>query len=161
MSLRRLTCYKLECTCIFSVICLASSVALTPPPPSPLSKDGALHVSLMKYQWTLLIHVHEKQYLVTDIAGKGKTQHRRDHSWLFWLFARMPGKSVDQSEHTIYKSVISKQRQTTVLHRIWVFFLAGLTQCPASVFGCRNWYNFTVWMQSWISWRIWPQSSVF
>ena len=33
----------------------------------------------------------------------------------------MPGKSVDQSEHTIYKSVISKQsvRQTTVLHQGW------------------------------------------
>ena len=43
-----------------------------PPPPasSPLSKDRALHVSLTKYQWTLLIHFREKQYLVTDFAGK-------------------------------------------------------------------------------------------
>ena len=43
---------------------------LPPPASSPLSKDRALHVSLTKYQWTLLIHFHEKQYLVTDFAGK-------------------------------------------------------------------------------------------
>ena len=37
MSLRWLTCYKLKCTCIFSVTCLASSVAL---PSGTISQFG-------------------------------------------------------------------------------------------------------------------------
>ena len=50
---------------------------------------------------------------------KGETQLQRDHSWIFCLFARKPGKSVDQSKHAIYKSSIWKPKQKIALRRGW------------------------------------------
>ena len=49
--------------------------------------------------------MRKNTYLLTL---QGKTQHRRDHSRLFFscLFVRKPGKRVDQSEHAIYNSAI-------------------------------------------------------
>ena len=52
------------------------------------------------------------------ICQMRNTQRRRGHSWLaLTIFARKPGKSVKQSERAIYKSAISKQKQTTALHQ--------------------------------------------
>ena len=39
----------------------------------------------------------------------------------FDYFVLFHGKSVDQSERTIYKSALSKQKQTTTLHQGWAF----------------------------------------
>ena len=70
---------------------------------------------------------HEKWYLFTDSAGElcnhlsDEETHNADattYSWLaLTIFARKPGKSVEQSERAIYKSAISKQKQTTTLHQ--------------------------------------------
>ena len=38
---------------------------------------------------------------------------------IFVFFPRKPGKSVDQSEHAIYNTKISKQKQMTALHQGW------------------------------------------
>ena len=52
-------------------------------------------------------------------CDKEETQRRRDHSWIFCLFARKRGKSVDQSKNAIYKRAISKQKQKIALRQGW------------------------------------------
>ena len=68
--------------------------------------------------WEMILIYWLCRWTVQPFVRWGNTQRRRDHSWLaLTIFARKPGKSVEQSERAIYKSAISKQKQTTALHQ--------------------------------------------
>ena len=86
--------------------------------------DGAAHGSFRKTwndNWrSSLPRTHNTHLLTLQVnCDKGETQRRRDYSWIFCLFARKLGTSVDQSKHAIYNSAISKQKQKIALRQGW------------------------------------------
>ena len=79
-------------------------------PGKPEMSIDVSSTSTKKYTYLLTLQVN---------CDKRETQRRGDHSWIFCLFAKKPGKSVDHLKHAIYKSAISKQKQKIALRQGW------------------------------------------
>ena len=92
-SIHKITCYKLESTCIFCHITSALPCS---------NLNGVVHIFSGKPEMSMnsSTSMRNNTYLVTLQANCATIWWGKcDNSWLFCLFARKPVKSVDQSEH--------------------------------------------------------------